>query len=169
MSGQAPRWRPAYVGLGSNLESPRVNVESAAAALGDIEATRLIRLSPLYRSAPMDGSEQPDYINAVAALLTRLDVRGLLEHLRRIELERGRVRGGDQWRPRIIDLDLLIYSTAVIDEEDLKVPHPGVAERNFVLLPLADIAPHLNIPGLGSVASLAGRVDRCKPRIERQT
>ncbi|MFQ6004106.1 MAG: 2-amino-4-hydroxy-6-hydroxymethyldihydropteridine diphosphokinase [Woeseia sp.] len=169
MKKQASRWRPAYVGLGSNLDSPRDNVAAAVRALDDIEATRLIRVSPLYRSAPLDGSEQPDYINAVASLLTQLDVRGLLDQLRRIELEQGRVRDSDKWAPRIIDLDLLLYSNAIIDEEGLKVPHPGVGERNFVLLPLADIAPHLKIPRLGSVASLAGRVDRCKPRIEKQS
>lgn len=164
-----PRWRPAYVGIGSNLDSPRDQVERAVAALGTIDETLLVRTSPLYRSAPLDGSEQPDYVNAVSALLTRLDVGELLEFLREIERAQGRRRDGDKWGPRTLDLDLLVYSGDSIDENDLKVPHPGIAGRNFVLLPLVDIAPHLRIPGLGSVSGLAAGADTSNPRIEKLT
>lgn len=167
MSAPRPRWRPAYIGLGSNLNSPRQQIEEAVAALGTVENTVVVKTSPLYRSAPVDGSDQPDYINAVVALLTQLDARSLLDQLRKIELAQGRKRDGNKWGPRVLDLDLLVYSNAVINQEDLVVPHPGIAERNFVLLPLLDIAAHLRIPGLGPVTALAGRIDRTSPRIER--
>jgi 2-amino-4-hydroxy-6-hydroxymethyldihydropteridine diphosphokinase len=137
------------------------------ASLGRIEDTLLVRTSPLYRSAPLDGSDQPDYINAVSALLTRLDANRLLACLQEIEKAQGRSRGAEKWGPRTLDLDLLVYSSAVIDEKDLKVPHPGIGGRNFVLLPLLDIAPHLTIPGLGRVTGLAAAADTSTPRIEK--
>ncbi len=165
----APRWRPAYVGIGSNLDAPRDQVEQAIAALAAIDKTRLVRTSPLYLSAPLDGSDQPDYVNAVAALLTCLDADSLLRSLQSIEKAQGRSRDGEKWGPRTLDLDLLVYSSASIDEKDLKVPHPGIGERNFVLLPLLDIAPHLRIPGQGSVTGLAAAIDTSKPRIEKLT
>ena len=162
-----PRWRPAFVGIGSNLDSPRDQVKQAVAALAAIEETRLVRTSPLYSSAPLDASDQPDYINAVAALLTCLDADSLLKSLQGIEKEQGRSRDGDKWGPRTLDLDLLVYSSATIDRKDLKVPHPGIGERNFVLLPLLDIAPHLRIPGLGSVTGLVAAMPDNDPRIEK--
>lgn len=169
MNAQSPRWRPAYVGIGSNLESPRQQVERAVAALGAVEDTVLVRTSELYRSAPLDGSEQPDYVNAVSALLTQLDATRLLGHLHEIERMQGRLRDENKWGPRTIDLDLLVFSTASTEEKDLKVPHPGISTRNFVLLPLLEIAPHLRIPGLGSVSSLAASIDTINPRIEKLT
>jgi len=169
VTAPGPRWRPAYIGLGSNLDSPRKQVERAVAALGAIDVTVLVKTSPLYRSAALDGSDQPDYINAVSALLTQLDAASLLGHLQEIERAQGRSRDDIKWGPRIIDLDLLVYAGASIDEKDLKVPHPGISQRNFVLLPLRDIAPHLQIPGLGSVCKLAAAVDTTKPRIEKLT
>ncbi len=161
------RWRPAYVGIGSNLDSPQDRVERAVMALGEIDDTLLVRTSPLYRSAPLDGTEQPDYINAVCALLTRIEAAALLRALQDIEQAQERARDGDKWGPRTLDLDLLVYSSDSIDKKDLKVPHPGIAERNFVLLPLVDIAPYLGIPGLGSVSGLAAGVDTRNPRIEK--
>ena len=136
-------------------------------ALGEIDDTLLVRTSPLYRSAPLDGTDQPDYINAVSALLTRIEAAALLRALQDIEQAQERARDGDKWGPRTIDLDLLVYSSDSIDKKNLKVPHPGIAERNFVLLPLVDIAPYLRIPGLGSVSGLAAEVDTHNPRIEK--
>ena len=136
-----PRWRPAYIGIGSNLDSPREQVVRAVEALRAIENSMLVRTSPLYRSEPLDGSEQPDYINAVSALLTQLDAISLLGCLMEIERLQGRLRNDDKYGPRTIDLDLLVYSNALIDEKDLKVPHPGISERNFVLLPWREITP----------------------------
>ena len=133
--------------------------------LGELPKSRLVARSSLYRSAPFGGVEQPDFVNAVAALETQLDARSLLEQLQHIEQSRGRERGGQRWGPRVIDLDLLVYDDVVIDEPELTVPHPGIAERNFVLLPLREIAPELEIPGLGRVDRIA--VNEEEPRISR--
>ena len=159
------RWRPAYIALGSNLKGPAGQVESAIAELDSIPKTRLKSASGLYRSAPLGGIEQPEFVNAVGAVLTRLTARELLDELGAIERKRGRVRDGQRWGPRIIDLDLLVFSGEIIDEPGLDVPHPGIAERNFVLLPLREVAPDMEIPGLGRVASIP--VNEAEPAIER--
>ena len=158
-------WYPAYVGLGSNLHDPARQVETAFELLGEIRATHLISRSSLYGSAPFGGVRQPDFINAVASLLTQLSAQELLRELQRIEGERGRERGEVRWGPRVLDLDLLVYSNQKIDEPELCVPHPGIGERNFVLLPLGEIAPELDIPGLGRIASLDA--DSIEPKISR--
>jgi 2-amino-4-hydroxy-6-hydroxymethyldihydropteridine diphosphokinase len=159
-------WRPAYIGVGSNLESPQEQVRSGIAALGKIPDTRLLLQSSLYRSPPMCGADQPDYINAVATVLTGLDPQELLEQLQRIEDSHGRVRTAERWGPRTLDLDLLAYAGLIVESERLTVPHPGIAERNFVLFPWREIAPHFEVPGLSTVARLAGRVTN-EPGIER--
>ncbi|MDX1516612.1 MAG: 2-amino-4-hydroxy-6-hydroxymethyldihydropteridine diphosphokinase [Woeseiaceae bacterium] len=158
-------WRPAYVGIGSNLDGPAQQVEAAIGQLAELPRSRLIAYSGLYRSSPLGGIEQPDFVNAVAALLTRLTAPELLAGLQSIEAERGRQRGEQRWGPRIIDLDLLVFGRDVIDDDALTVPHPGIAERNFVLLPLRELAPDLTIPGLGRVAGIS--VNYNEPRIER--
>ena len=147
-------WYPAYVGLGSNLDGPAGQLETAFERLAEIPTTRLIAQSSLYRSAPFGGVEQPDFVNAVASLLTQLTAEDLLRELQRIELERGRDRGGVRWGPRVLDLDLLVYSKQKIATPDLTVPHPGIGERNFVLLPLAEVAPQISIPGLGQMRNV---------------
>ncbi|MEO1202355.1 MAG: 2-amino-4-hydroxy-6-hydroxymethyldihydropteridine diphosphokinase, partial [Pseudomonadota bacterium] len=134
-------------------------------ALDALPGTRLIAQSGLYRSAPFGGVEQADFINAAAALLTKLDAPDLLLELKAIERARGREPGGVRWGPRVLDLDLLVYASVEIDEPDLKLPHPGIAERNFVLLPLSELAPDLHVPGLGRLAGIP--VNRNEPRIER--
>ncbi len=158
-------WFPAYVGLGSNLQGPARQLENTFALFDDIPKTRLIKRSALYRSAPFGGIEQPDFVNAAVALMTQLSAQDLLSELQRIENDRGRVRGNIQWGPRILDLDLLVYSNDKIDEPGLTVPHPGIAERNFVLLPLGEVAPDLNIPGLGQIENLD--VSSSEPAISR--
>jgi 2-amino-4-hydroxy-6-hydroxymethyldihydropteridine diphosphokinase len=158
-------WYPAYIGLGSNLQGPVRQLETSFELLAEIRATRLTKRSSLYRSAPFGGIEQPDFVNAVAVLLTRLPARELLAELQRIEIERGRVRGDVQWGPRVLDLDLLVYSNQEIDEPDLIVPHPGIGERNFVLLPLEEVAPNLLIPGLGNLSRLERSIG--EPAISR--
>ena len=157
MSGQ--RWIPAYVALGSNLDDPTAQVGRALAALAQLRDSRRIACSSLYRSRPLGPVEQPDFVNAVAALLTRLDPTALLSALKATEERLGRERPPVRWGPRRIDLDLLVYGTARIDEPGLQVPHPGIAERNFVLVPLAEIAPDLDVPGLGRVSALLRRLD----------
>ena len=149
-------WRPAYIALGSNLDGPREQVLSAYEHIGRLPATRLEARSRLYASRPMGPQDQPDYINAAAGVLTQLEPKVLLESLLEIERQMGRVRR-EQWGPRLIDLDLVCMVGAVIHEPGLSVPHPGVSSRNFVLYPLCDIAPTLDIPGHGRVAELKAR------------
>ncbi len=158
-------WSPAYIGLGSNLDGPARQIDAAFEALATLPETRLISRSGLYRSAPFGGVEQADFVNAAAALLTRLGARELLVELKRIERARGREPGGVRWGPRVLDLDLLVYAGLTIDEPDFTLPHPGIAERNFVLLPLAELAPDLHVPGLGRLAGIP--VNLHEPRIER--
>jgi 2-amino-4-hydroxy-6-hydroxymethyldihydropteridine diphosphokinase len=143
-----------YIGLGSNLEGPRGQVERALEELAGLPQSRLLRHSRLYRSAPLGPEGQPDYINAVAALETALSPLDLLDELQRIETLHGRVRG-ERWGARTLDLDLLLFGEERIELPRLKVPHPEMANRAFVLIPLAEIAPAgLVIPGLGSLDRL---------------
>ena len=164
-SDDSKQWIPAYVGLGSNLHGPARQIEVAFRLLGKIPATRVVKQSSLYRSVPFGGVEQPDFVNAVASLLTQLTAPELLLELQRIETERGRDRGEVRWGPRVLDLDLLVYSNRTIDEPGLSVPHPGIGERNFVLLPLREIAPDIDIPGLGRLSELDA--DSVEPKISR--
>lgn len=164
---QEVHWFPAYVGIGSNLQGPVRQVEDAMDLLGEIAETHLVTASSLYRSAAFGGIEQPEFVNAVAALLTTLAPDELLGQLQAIENRQGRERGETRWGPRVLDLDLLVYSRAAIEEPHLTVPHPGIGERNFVLLPLVEIAPDLVIPGLGRAASIPVNSD--EPRISRIT
>jgi 2-amino-4-hydroxy-6-hydroxymethyldihydropteridine diphosphokinase len=148
----------AYVGLGSNLEDPVAQVRRALQELCAVADTRCGAQSSLYRSARMDPAGQPDYINAVAALDTGLDPERLLDALQAIERAHGRVRGPQRWGPRTLDLDLLLYGDAVIEAARLRVPHPGLHQRAFVLLPLQEIAPgELEVPGHGRLADLVAR------------
>jgi 2-amino-4-hydroxy-6-hydroxymethyldihydropteridine diphosphokinase len=158
-------WKPAYIGLGSNLDGPARQLELAFDLLGEITATRIVQRSSLYRSVPFGGVEQPDFVNAAASILTQLTAQELLLELQRIETERGRDRGEVRWGPRVLDLDLLVYADQTIDEPGLCVPHPGIGERNFVLLPLGEIEPELSIPGLGRLADLDA--DSIEPQISR--
>jgi 2-amino-4-hydroxy-6-hydroxymethyldihydropteridine diphosphokinase len=149
-------WRPAYIALGSNLDDPRKQVLGACERVGRLPTTRLEARSRLYATRPMGPQDQPDYINAAAGVLTQLQPKELLESLLEIERQMGRVRG-EQWGPRLIDLDLVWMVGGVIHEPGLSVPHPGVSSRNFVLYPLSDIAPTLDIPGHGRVAEMKAR------------
>jgi 2-amino-4-hydroxy-6-hydroxymethyldihydropteridine diphosphokinase len=153
------------IGLGSNLDHPARQIETAFGMLEALEETRLVARSSLYRSAPLGGIEQPDFVNAAALLTTALEPRELLEALQAIERARGRERDDTHWGPRVLDLDLLAYNGISIDEPGLSVPHPGIAARNFVLLPLREIAPDFHIPGLGRVRDLP--VNDREPRISK--
>ncbi len=150
----------SYIGLGSNLDNPAWQLDTALRSLDQIPDTRLVKNSSFYRSAPLGPSEQPDFINAVALLDSDLAPGQLLAWLQSIENSQGRVRNGQRWGPRTLDLDLLLYGRHVIDEADLKVPHPGIRYRNFVLVPLLELAPQLEIPGLGRVDELLDAVGR---------
>lgn len=153
-----------YIALGSNLGDPRAQVEHGFDALAALPGTLVIARSQLYRTPPWGVLEQPDFINAVARLETALPPRELLAALQMIESSAGRVRGV-QNGPRTLDLDLLLYGNQIIAEPGLVIPHPRLHERAFVLLPLVDIAPELEIPGRGCVTDLLARVDQrgCVP------
>ncbi len=146
-------WRPAYVAIGSNLNEPQARVLEAFERLAALPTTRSVLRSRLYRTRPMGPQDQPYFVNAVAGLLTRLGARELLDGLLRTEQAMGRNRQ-ERWGPRVIDLDLVWMLGEAIDEPGLTVPHPGVSTRNFVLYPLADIAPALAIPGHGTVSEM---------------
>jgi 2-amino-4-hydroxy-6-hydroxymethyldihydropteridine diphosphokinase len=140
----------AYIALGSNLGDPATQVEMACAELARIPETRLTSRSNLYLSKPVGYTDQPDFVNAVAGLLTRLPPRALLGALLEIEARHGRSREFKN-APRTLDLDLLLYDGLVMHEPGLTLPHPRMAERAFVMLPLAEIAPEASIPGRGRV------------------
>jgi 2-amino-4-hydroxy-6-hydroxymethyldihydropteridine diphosphokinase len=150
-------WRPAYVAIGSNLGSPRDRVLEAMERLAALSAANALLRSHLYLSRPMGPQDQPDFVNAAAGLLTQSSPQQLLALLLDIERSMGRNRG-ERWGPRVIDLDLVWMVDAAVSEPGLTVPHPGVSIRNFVLYPLADIAPTLTIPGMGTVLDLKRRV-----------
>jgi 2-amino-4-hydroxy-6-hydroxymethyldihydropteridine diphosphokinase len=146
----------AAIGLGANLGDARASVRGALGMLDLLPSTRLLRTSRLYRTAAWGQTGQPDFINAVVLLETTLDARALLDRLLAIERDFGRIRTSeDRWGPRTLDLDLLLFGDSVIDEPGLQVPHPHLHERAFALLPLAEIAPELTIPGLATVGELA--------------
>jgi 2-amino-4-hydroxy-6-hydroxymethyldihydropteridine diphosphokinase len=150
-------WVPAYVALGSNLDAPLERVNEAFERLALLSECRLIARSRLYRSTPLGPTEQPDFINAVAGLITTLAPLDLLVSLQSVQNAMGKVPPPVRWGPRRIDLDLLVYGTERMSTPALTIPHPGVPERNFVLYPLLDIAPTLVVPGLGRVRALAER------------
>jgi 2-amino-4-hydroxy-6-hydroxymethyldihydropteridine diphosphokinase len=152
-------WVPAYVALGSNLDDPVQQVARAFDALAGLPRSRLVLRSPAYRSRPLGPVEQPDFVNAVAGLLTQLDPEHMLLQLKQAEDRLGRARPVVRWGPRRIDLDLLVHGDSRRDAPDLHLPHRGLAERAFVLVPLADIAPELMVPGVGRVSALLRRVD----------
>lgn len=150
----------AWIGLGSNLDDPESRVRSALAALARIPQTNLLSASRLFRTAPWGVTEQPPFVNAAAQLATQLAPRALLDALLAIEAGQGRQRGSERWGPRTLDLDLLAFGDLQLVESGLTLPHPRIAERAFVLVPLADIDPQLVIPGMGLVAELLAGIDR---------
>jgi len=162
---KAPGLRPlaqyvATVALGSNLGDREAHLHAAAQSLAELPRTRWLTASPVYETEPVGGPErQGRYLNAVVRLRTKLAPLELLGHLLAIERARGRVRGAERWEPRTLDLDLLLYGTLSIEEPDLRVPHPRLAERNFVLVPLCDLAAGERHPLLGeSFAALSQRL-----------
>lgn len=146
-----------YIGIGSNLADPARQVMQAIAELDGILGCCCVGHSSLYASRPLGPQDQPDYVNAVAALDSALPAPRLLAELQRIEHLHGRTRSGPRWGPRILDLDLLLYGDEIIASDTLTVPHPGLLERDFVLCPLHEIAPDLQVPGGGAIeAYIAG-------------
>jgi 2-amino-4-hydroxy-6-hydroxymethyldihydropteridine diphosphokinase len=149
-----------YIGIGSNMDSPLEQVKHAMLELNSLPETHCIRQSACYCSAPMGPQDQPDYINAVVALETRLSPKTLLRQLQILEKSHGRVRDGSRWGPRTLDLDILLYADEVIDVPGMQIPHPGILQRNFVLFPLYEVAPEIIIPGVGRLQDV---IRQCSP------
>lgn len=143
----------AYIGLGSNLDDPRMQVTQALTELKRLPDTVWVGASSLYRSDPVGPAGQPDYINAVAVIDTLLPAETLLDELQRIEQAHHRVRK-IHWGPRTLDLDIILFGDAIISTDRLLVPHPFAHERNFVLWPLAEVAPDLIFPDGRSINDL---------------
>lgn len=150
-----PRNRRAYIGIGANLKDPPAQVRDALARIAAHPQLKLVAQSPLYRSAPLGPGGQADYCNAVCAVETPLPPDELLTALHDVERQMGRERPPQRWAPRLIDLDLLHYAGIALKTARLTLPHPEMHKRNFVLAPLAQIAPELELPGLGQVKALA--------------
>jgi 2-amino-4-hydroxy-6-hydroxymethyldihydropteridine diphosphokinase len=148
----------AYVALGSNLGDSRQQLLDAMEQLTALPGTRLLRRSPIYRTPPWGMLEQPAFLNAVVQIDTTLSPHALLDDLLAIERRAGRVRA-ERNGPRILDLDLLHVDGVQLHDDRLTLPHPRMAERAFVLLPLHDLAPELLLPGQGQVATLLAGVD----------
>ncbi|MFV0276313.1 MAG: 2-amino-4-hydroxy-6-hydroxymethyldihydropteridine diphosphokinase [Parahaliea sp.] len=161
----------SYLGLGSNLDGPEQQLQSAVRALSRLPLSRVAAVSPVYRSKALGPGTQPDYLNTVAALITELEPLALLEALQAIESAQGRVRT-DRWGPRTLDIDILLYGDQRIDLPELQVPHPHMAQRNFVLVPLSDICDlRLKLPDGSVLAKLAqhcppGRLERTRIRLK---
>ncbi|WP_281559579.1 2-amino-4-hydroxy-6-hydroxymethyldihydropteridine diphosphokinase [Thalassomonas sp. RHCl1] len=149
----------AYIGLGSNLSDPEQQIRQAVIAIAGIADSSIIRISSLYFSKPMGPQDQPDYMNAVLALTTRLAPLALLDALQDIENKAGRIRKDNRWGARVLDLDILLFDQETIDNERLTVPHYGMKEREFVLLPLAEVAPSLVLPCGESVLELSKNIN----------
>jgi len=144
-----------YVGLGSNLDDPVAQIETALCELHSLPATAGVRVSSFYNSQPMGPANQPDYVNAVVELTTGISAEELLDEMLKIETGHGRLRlaqSSQKNGPRTLDLDLLLYGDLLLDLPGLTVPHPGLHQRDFVVLPLLEIAPNLTIPGLGRLS-----------------
>ncbi len=145
----------AYIGLGSNLSDPRAQIQRALSEIKKIERSTLLHISSLYLSQPMGPQEQDNYINAVISLDTKLLPLELLDTLQAIEKKAGRVRKENRWDARILDCDILLFGNNVINNERLTIPHYGLHLREFVLLPLNEIAPELLLPDGKSIKILA--------------
>ncbi|WP_188794287.1 2-amino-4-hydroxy-6-hydroxymethyldihydropteridine diphosphokinase [Dyella nitratireducens] len=155
----------AYVALGSNLGDSKQHLLDAIEALAVLPDTSLIARSRIYRTPPWGKLDQPDFLNAVVAIETSREPHDLLDALLNIERAAGRERNGERWGPRTLDLDLLYVAGKAVNSERLTLPHPHIANRAFVLLPLHDVAPELDVPGQGKVADLLRAVDTqgCTP------
>lgn len=132
---------------------------AAIRAIAAQPETRIAAISPAYHTSPWGKTDQPEFLNAVVRVETGLDASSLMTRLLAIESELGRQRSAEQWGPRIIDLDLLVFGQEAIDREGLVVPHPRLAERAFVLVPLNDLSPELQVPGAGRVDELLAALD----------
>jgi len=148
----------AYIGLGSNLSNPIDQLKTALQSIDALPSTQLLQSSSFHGSKPLGPQDQPDFVNAVCKIQTNLSAEELLHQLQKIELEQGRIKKR-HWGERLIDLDILLFGDDVISTDELTVPHAQIALRDFVLIPLVEIAPGLVIPKLGMVESLIAALE----------
>ncbi len=149
----------SWIGLGANQGDPPAALSAALERLDRSEGVHVACVSPAWMTPAWGVTDQPDFLNAVAGIDTALDARELLTLLLDVERRLGRCREGRRWGPRVIDLDLLVHGETVLEENDLVVPHPHLAERAFVLVPLNALAPELIVPGMGRVDELLAALD----------
>lgn len=150
----------AYIAVGSNLDDPINQAKLAIEALKTLPQSQFITASSLYSSTPMGPQDQPDYINAVVAIKTQLSPLALLDCTQAIEQQQGRKRKAERWGPRTLDLDIVLYGNEVMDSERLTLPHYGMKAREFVLYPLYEIAPSLQLPDGTKLSELLNQVAR---------
>ena len=148
----------AYIGLGSNLNNPKQQIKDALIALNSTQDVKVVALSSLYQSKPIDDSEQPDYINAVCQVDTHLTALELLYVCQGIETKQHRVRE-KKWGARTIDLDIILYGVQVVASKQLIIPHPEMMNRPFVLIPLSELESDLKVPVLGPLQALIDQID----------
>jgi 2-amino-4-hydroxy-6-hydroxymethyldihydropteridine diphosphokinase len=149
----------AWLGLGSNLQQPDVQLKEALIRLSKIDQLEVLRVSSFYRTPPWGDEQQDEFINAVAEIETSLEPVRLLRALQSIENTMGRQRSGRRWGPRLIDLDILLYGDLQYQSDELVLPHPRISERAFVLVPLCELDEALEVPGCGSVVNLLQKLD----------
>ena len=153
MKSNKDQRKTVYIGLGSNIEQPYVQIKNAILALRDLPDTSVICDSGYYKSKPMGPKDQPDFVNAVVELQTILSATELLTHCRKIEQQQGRVKQR-HWGERTIDLDILLYADLKMKTDELELPHPGMSQRDFVYLPLLKLNPEIIVPGLGALKNI---------------
>jgi len=150
---EATRVKGVYIGLGSNIEQPDLQIKNAIIALNNLPGTKVTADSGYYKSKPMGPKDQPDYVNAVVEIETAMNATELLKHCQLIEKQQGRVKTR-RWGERTIDLDILLYGDQQIEMNNLMVPHPGIFQRDFVYMPLLKINPEIEIPGKGLLSNM---------------
>ena len=148
-----------YLGLGANLAQPAQRLALVCEQLRELPETRVVAVSSFYESDPLGPPDQPRYVNAVCELATELTPLALLDHTQALELQHKRDRSGQRWGARTLDIDILLYAQEIICSERLTVPHPGITQRSFVLLPLLEIQPEADAPGLGPLADYLVDID----------
>lgn len=151
-----------YIGLGSNIQQPRLQIKNAIRALNALPRTRVLKDSGYYKSKPMGPEDQPDYVNAVVEMETGLAAGELLKSCQLIETQQGRIKTR-HWGERTIDLDILLYADLQLDSSDLTLPHPGIGLRDFVYKPLLKVNDQIEIPGIGSLKQIVKQLENKRP------
>lgn len=148
-----------YLGLGSNLENPMTQLKDAIERLNAHNGIEKLRSSSFYGSKPLGPQDQPDFVNAVVEIVTTLTPQALLKVTQQIEMAQGRIKKR-HWGERLIDIDILVYGALVVAEPNLKIPHTEIAQRDFVLLPLQELAPELQIPNMPSLSQMIANLEQ---------